>query len=267
MGCTQPTSTIAPINHIPIERLFATGNATEFKPPPAVIITAEPTPPYIKSVLKKGIPGFKQRTDILSMINSKPPPLDKVVSFDGQVLVRERTPTPKKVWYEKLTNTMPMRKRPRNDDDDYDYDEEEVPSVSSDDDEENLPQRPLIAPLKQLVVPPQWNQPNTFWPYQRTSQGFPSTINDLPENDFNSHDFNENQADYSTIPKGGNIKVRRQLPVYGAPLVSSSSSSSSFSIQPTQPSNLLQLPNLSSQQAQSQPNYHGYNYQPMENIF
>ena len=102
-----------------------------------MVITSTPPPQYVKSVLKKEHLSGKRKISRPSLIY-RGGLGNKSVNFDQQVLVKSRTPTPNKAWYEKASSTMPMRKHPRNDHDDDDYDEPEEERTSPEQNSEGL---------------------------------------------------------------------------------------------------------------------------------
>jgi hypothetical protein len=220
MGCTQTSARDIPPNHIPIERLYDKENYTIAEPLPAVNIIVPPTPLYVKSALKKTYPDGRAGANTLPLRKPKSLPFNKAVNFDEQVLVKSRTPTPSKIWYEKASSTMPMRRHPRNDDDDHDYDYEEAPSVSSDEDEENdqqidtetqMPKPRPPTPLRQS------NQADSF--YDQTEALWPvSTANRMLENDYLPVTAQQTYAAENQFASPINrIKVRRKLPTLGPP--------------------------------------------------
>jgi len=246
MGCAQTSPSVISPSHIPIERSYDNENYPlppnqipieqlpdnegypSTKAPPVVIITAPPTPAYVKSALKKPNSDGRGVTEGLSFFNRKPPPFNKSVNFDEQVLVKSRTPTPNKIWYEKPSSTMPKRKHPGNDDDDYDYDDEEIESISSDEEEENNEQintESQIPTLRSPTLLLQPNQANSLW-HNPNTIGFMPTTNTMLENEsFSStmqqSPFNMNTyATETSIPLPINrIKVRRRLPNFGPPQI------------------------------------------------
>ncbi|UJR24913.1 hypothetical protein I4U23_006277 [Adineta vaga] len=147
MGCAQTSPTISPYNHIPIDRLYR--NPTVQQPLPPIAI---PVPPYVKGVLKKPYPYGREGPEPLSMLRTKPLLMNRTVNFDEKVLVKPRTPSPDKVWYEKASSTMPMRKHPCDDNDDYDYDynDEENGSHSPDEEQIDNEQNNLTYPTKSM---------------------------------------------------------------------------------------------------------------------
>ena len=210
MGCTQASNNvISPTNHIPIERLYGNDDysVAQAIPSPVITITAPPTPAYVKSALKKP-------REPKSVFNRPLPSLNRVVNFDEQVLVKARTPTPDKVWYQKASSTMPMRKRPRNDDDDYDYDDEEE-EVSSDEqveDENNASPMVTVRPPTPLR---RRSQPDSLW-HQNDPTGSTPSANISNEDD----PFSTAPQSSSNISTPANrIKVRRRLPELTPPLI------------------------------------------------
>jgi hypothetical protein len=228
MGCTQTSVSDLPpnhINHIPIERLHNNEGRSMMKASPVVVITAPPTPSYIKSALKKFHPDGRGRTERLPFFNWKPPPINKVVNFDEQVLVKARTPTPSKTWYEKASSTMPVKKH-RRDDEKEDYDDDDIPSISSDEEEEeNNEQIDTESRIPILRSPAllQQNEPNTFWQEPNTI-GFMPTTNMILENESFSPTMQRSSYKMNTYPTEtraptpiNRIKVRRKLPDFGPP--------------------------------------------------
>ena len=225
MGCTESsTSVIPPYNHIPIDRLHFNDDYSIAQAVPVVAITAAPTPVYIKSALKKTPFNERGRTEKLPLFTRKLPPLTKVVSFDREVLVKARTPTPSKIWYEKASSTMPMRKHRRNDDNDYDYDDEEIPSVSSDEEQENNEHSDTES-QKFTVRPPtplRRNQTNAF---RHTTVPIPST-NPMEQDEYFSPMMqqpsihpNTYAVETPTSSSVNRIKVRRRLPDLALPQI------------------------------------------------
>lgn len=237
MGCAQTSPNVISPNHIPIERIYTNEDYSIVQAPvPAVVITAPPTPAYIKSALKKTPSDSRKRTNKPPTFHWKPLPLNKTVNFDEQVLVKARTPTPNKIWYEKSSSTMPMRKHRRNDDDDYDYDNEEIPSISSDEEQEINDENNSESRLPTFEHRNSLLQPNTFWDNPYTSP-FMSTTNSELENDpYSTSSLNMNgYGTETTFPSSANrIKVRRKLPDLGPPQILPISVYQS----PTQPSQL-----------------------------
>ena len=172
MGCAQPRRIISPQNQIPIERIHYD------RVPPMLVA---PSPPYVKSALKK--PQFNGG-------RANPSPLfrgdAKSVNFYQTVQVRCRTPTPNKVWYEKSSTTMPMRKHPPNDDDDDDY-EPADDGDENDDDDDDWTRKPSAMPRLGTPIPLRYS--------------------------------NENES--SSSPPVNRIKVRQRLPPSDSSLVPS----------------------------------------------
>ena len=189
MGCTpsSPTTTVLP--YPPIERIYPSES------PPVMMITGPPPPPaFVKSSLKK------RRTSRPSLIHRRVGPGNKSVNFDQQVLVKARTPTPNKAWYEKASSTMPMRRHRHNDndDDDEDYDDPE----EQDEDERTSPEQ-----TDGLLPLPSMGTPVSFLP--RSSMNSQWYQNPLPLE--NNYSFQAPVPDNSAIPPGNRIKVRRRL--------------------------------------------------------
>lgn len=227
MGCTQTSERVIPPNHIPIERIYDNGDYRIAQPLPAVNIIALPTPPYVKSALKKTYPDMRGRADTFPFAQSKISPFNKGVNFDEQVLVKARTPTPTKVWYEKASSTMPMRRHGRNDDDDYDYDNEEPQSNSSDEEQGDQEQNDTESQLTARRPPTPLRHPNQVNPigYQTDNLGFIPATNTMLEN----KSFPSTTQPYlnmptyaaesqSTLPIN-RIKVRRTLANLGPPQI------------------------------------------------
>jgi hypothetical protein len=255
----------SPPNQIPIEQLYDNEGYPSTKAPPVVIITAPPIPAYVKSALKKPNSDGRGVTEGLSFFNRKPPPFNKSVNFDEQVLVKSRTPTPNKIWYEKPSSTMPKRKHPGNDDDDYDYDDEEIESISSDEEEENDEQintESQIPTLRSPTLLSQRNQANTLWHNTNTIGSMPTT-NTMLENESFSSTMQQSPFNMNIYPTEipislpiNRIKVRRRLPNFGppqiAPAPSYQSSPQSLTVppyqSPTRPSTVppYQIPTQSS---------------------
>jgi hypothetical protein len=220
MGCAQTSESIIPTSHIPIERLYPNENHQLMEVPPIPKITVSPPPTYVKSVLKKTPSDERGKTERLPFLNRKWPSIIKSVNFDEQVLVKARTPTPNKIWYEKPSSTMPMRIHPRNDDDDDDYDDdEEIESVLSNEEQQNNQlidtesQIPTLGPPTLLL---QRNQPNNFWHKSNTmieNQSFSSTVQQP------SYHINTYATDEPIALPANRIKVRRKLPDLGPPLI------------------------------------------------
>lgn len=219
MGCTQTSANAIVPHNVPIEQLYAGENNSTTNVSPIVTITAPPIPAYVKSVLKKTNSDERTRSEGLSFLTRRRLSVNKSVNFDDQVLVKARTPTPNKTWYEKKSSTMPMRKHRRNDDDADDYDDEEVEQISSDEEQENNeqittePQIPIPGPPVLL----QRNQPNTFW-HNGTITGLMSTTNaTLKKESFPlttqqpSYNMNAYETESLITPPINRIKVRRRL--------------------------------------------------------
>ena len=174
MGCAQTSPTVKPLNQIPIERILDSSSYPIMEDLPVVTITATPIPSHVKSALKKSASDGRQKTNGGSFVKRKAPALNKTVNFDEQVLVKPRTPTPNKSWYEKASSTMPMRKHPRNDDDAYDYDEEESPS-DEEQQMDRIPQLPKLGSptplLRRDLIDTSWyrNNPMDAIPPTNTS--------------------------------------------------------------------------------------------------
>lgn len=243
MGCAQSTASVIPTNNdIPIERLYINEDYSMVQAPPVVMITASPPPAYVKSALKKTPFDGRGKTEKLSLFNRKLPPINKTVSFDEQVLVKARTPTPSKIWYEKASSTMPMRKTPRNDDDDYDYDEEEIDSVSSDEEQDNDEQSDIQSRMFTLKSPTLSIKRNPLWSQTNTVSLMPPANPMLEDQSMQRPSFNTNTyATETPINSPANrIKVRRKQPDLGPPQIVSIPSYQSPI--PTSKDSLYQLP-------------------------
>jgi len=230
MGCAQTSTSVMPSNHIPLEQLYDNEGYPLTRVPPVVAITALPTPSYVKSALKTGYPDGRERTERLPFFNRKLPPINKSVSFDEQVLVKARTPTPSKIWYEKSSSTMPMRKHRRHHhDDDDDDDEDEIDEISSDEEEENdeeidtESQIPKLKPANLLVQRNQANPP--FWHKPYTTEFVPPTNTRLENRSFSPTtqqsyiNMNTYATNNSILSPVNRIKVRRKLPNLGPPQI------------------------------------------------
>ncbi|CAF3355996.1 unnamed protein product [Rotaria sp. Silwood1] len=231
MGCAQPSRSVLPSNHIPIERLYDNGSYPIMRTPPNIMITAPPTPSYVKSALKKTNPDEKRRTERHMFLQRQPLPAIKSVNFNEEVLVKARTPTPSKVWYEKASSTMPMRLNPSNDDyDDDDYDDDEVLSDEEQksneqmDTESYVPRLGTPIPLlRKNKINPFWNRPNTV----RLMPPRDSTLNNesfLFNSQQHTSEMNTNTTENSTASLGNRIKVRQRLAPFGPPQISPDSS-------------------------------------------
>jgi hypothetical protein len=221
MGCVQTSASVLPANHVPIERLYVNEDYPIMNNSPVVVITAPPIPSYVKSALKKGHLDGRGKTERSTFLKRKPEVLNKSVNFDEQVQVKSRTPTPSKIWYEKASTTMPMRRYPRNDDDDHDYDE--APPMSSDEEEEQIESEPRIPTLGYPISLLPQNQANTFW-YKNNSVGVVPSKNSMLDNEDPSltnqqpsFDMNTYATENSFLPSANRIKVRRKLPDLGPP--------------------------------------------------
>jgi hypothetical protein len=219
MGCTQTSASVIPYNHVPIERLYNNEGYSTMKPSPVVMITASPIPSYLKSALKKPGRDGKGRKEGFSILKRKPPQLNRQVNFNEQVLVKPRSPTPSKIWYEKASSTMPMRRHPRNDDDDDDYDKEEITSISSDEEQVNDQQVDTQSPIP-------INKPNNLW-YKHNFRGLLPLTNKMLENEsfplaMQQSPFNVNTYATSnpTASSANCIKVRRKLSHLDPPQIS-----------------------------------------------
>ena len=215
MGCAQSSAKVTPLmNHIPIERLYGNDDYSLAQVPPVMTIKTSPTPVFVRSALKKVPSDYKRKANGPSLSNQRLPPIHKTVNFDEQVLVKARTPTPNKVWYEKVSSTMPMRKRPRNDDDDYDYEDEDEEELSSDDQEEG-------AENNQSAM----TTPRPPTPLRRRNHPSVDTIGSMPlaNTNYGEDPFSTAQqpyaADTSAIPSPNVIKVRRRLSQLGPPQI------------------------------------------------
>lgn len=261
MGCAQSVPNVTPpINHIPIERLYGNDDYSLAQIPPAVTIQTSPTPIFVKSALKK-VPSDPKRTITgFPLVNHRLPSIQKTVNFDEQVLVKVRSPTPNKVWYEKASSTMPMRKRPRNDNDDYDYDDAEEPSSDDQEEEEEMDNNPST-----ITTP----RPPT--PLRRRNHPNADTIGSIPQPNttYDEDPFSTPPQPYSTdrsaISPGNVIKVRRRLPQLGPPQIVPASSyqpplQSSTSL--PYASSVLR-PRLSSYQPPLRPTYPAFHVQRM----
>jgi hypothetical protein len=243
MGCAQSTASVIPTNNdIPIERLYINEDYSMVQTPPVVMITASPPPAYVKSALKKTPFDGRGKTEKLSLFNRKLPPINKTVSFDEQVLVKARTPTPSKIWYEKASSTMPMRKTPRNDDDDYDYDEEEIDSVSSDEEQDNDEQPDIQSRMLTLKSPTLSIKRNPLWSQTNTVGLMPPANPMLEDQSMQRPSFNTNTyaTETPTNSSANRIKVRRKQPDLGPPQIVSIPSYQSPI--PTSKDSLYQLP-------------------------
>ncbi len=243
MGCAQSTASVIPTNNdIPIERLYINEDYSMVQAPPVVMITASPPPAYVKSALKKTPFDGRGKTEKLSLFNRKLPPINKTVSFDEQVLVKARTPTPSKIWYEKASSTMPMRKTPRNDDDDYDYDEEEIDSVSSDEEQDNDEQSDIQSRMFTLKSPTLSIKRNPLWSQTTTVGLMPPANPMLEDQSMQRPSFNTNTyaTETPTNSSANRIKVRRKQPDLGPPQIVSIPSYQSPI--PTSKDSLYQLP-------------------------
>jgi hypothetical protein len=235
MGCAQTLPSVIPMNHhMPIERILVNEDYSLAQALPVVMITVPPPPSYVKSALKRNPFDGRRQTEKPSLFNRRLPSLNKCVNFDEQVLVKERTPTPTKVWYEKASSTMPMRKTPRNDDDDYDYDQEEINSPSSDeevdednnnndDDDEPNDFKQKMFTLRPPTPLAKRNQGDALWSRNNTVGVMPQ-INPLLENQSfspsirrSSLNTNTSALEPATISAATRIKVRRKLPDEGLP--------------------------------------------------
>ena len=233
MGCAQASPSVIPLNnHIPIERILVNEEYSVGQALPVVMITAPPPPSYIKSALKRGPYDGRGQIEKRSLFNKRLHPFNKSVNFDEQVLVKARTPTPTKVWYEKSSSTMPMRKTPRNDDDDYDYDQVDNESSSSDEpiqeddeDDEPIDFKHKMSTLRPPTPLAKRNQGDAPWSKNNTV-GVLAQMNPLLENQSFSpstrrHSFsaNTNAWEPATISPATRIKVRRKLPDEGPPQI------------------------------------------------
>lgn len=230
MGCTQTSASVIPYNHVPIERLYNNESYSTMKPSPVVMMNASPIPFYLKSALKKPGRDGKGRTEGFSILKRKPPQLNRQVNFNEQVLVKPRTPTPSKIWYEKSSSTMPMRKHRRHHhDDDDDDDEDEIDEISSDEEEENdeeidtESQIPKLKPANLLVQRNQANPP--FWHKPYTTEFVPPTNTRLENRSFSPTtqqsyiNMNTYATNNSILSPVNRIKVRRKLPNLGPPQI------------------------------------------------
>ena len=131
--------------------------------------------------------------------------------------MKARTPTPSKVWYEKASSTMPMRKSPRDDDDDdNDYDYDEVRSVSSDDEEENNESlmstvRPPTPLSRRNQVDPFGLRPTSNFSYKDDPFSSATQQSSLNTNIYATESLTSSPAN--------RIKVRRKLPQLGPPQI------------------------------------------------
>ncbi|CAF2211840.1 unnamed protein product [Rotaria magnacalcarata] len=237
MGCAQPSTSVLPQNHIPIERLYDSRGYPLMRTSPTTMITAAPIPSYVKSALKKTAPYETLQTDDRNLFRQRKPfATNKTVNFDEQVLVKARTPTPNKSWYEKKSSTMPMRHNPRNDDDDDDYDNDEEEEEEGNDDEvysdeeqesnEHMDKKSYIPRLGTPTTLIKGNQPNAFWSKTNAIGFTPSTASLLrnesfPLNTQQQHNFHRNTsaAENPIASSGNRIKVRRRLPQFGPPQI------------------------------------------------
>lgn len=189
MGCTpsSPTTT-AVLPYPPIERIYPSETS------PVMMIAAPPPPVFVKSSLKK------RHASRPSLIHRRVGPGNKSVNFDQQVLVKSRTPTPNKAWYEKESSTMPMRRRRQNDndDDEENYDDPE----ERDEDERTSPEQ-----TDELLPLPSMGTPVSFLP--RPSMNSQWYQNPPPLE--NNHSFHAPLPDNSAISPINRIKVRRRL--------------------------------------------------------
>ncbi|CAF2322240.1 unnamed protein product [Rotaria sp. Silwood2] len=244
MGCAQPSKSIMPSNHIPIERLYDNGGYPIMKTPPIIMITAPPTPSFVKSALKRTDPDEKRRTERHMFSRQKPLSTLKSVNFDEKVLVKARTPTPSKIWYEKSSSTMPMRLNPSNDDDeddDYDYDDDEVLSDEEQKSNEQMGTESYIPRLGTPASLIRRNQANPFW-HKTNTVGLMSSTDSTRNNEsfpFNAQQhasqLNTNTRENPSASPGNRIKVRRRLPQFGPSQISPDSSNE----HPQQPSTVL----------------------------
>ncbi|CAF0866961.1 unnamed protein product [Rotaria sordida] len=235
MGCVQPSQSFIPSNHIPIERLYDDGSYPMMIPSPIVMITAPPAPAYVKSALKKSDPDEQRMTERRIFSKRQLPSANKSVNFDETVLVKSRTPTPSKIWYEKASSTMPMRSNRSNDDDDDDddndnYDDDEVLSDEGQESNEQMDTESYIPRLGTPTPLIRRNQKNSFWNKTNTVGLMPPTDTTLNNESYPlntqqySSQMNINTTENRIASSGNRIKVRRRLPHFGPPQISPDSS-------------------------------------------
>lgn len=212
MGCTQPRRTILPQNPIPIERVYQDGYP--LRPSPQLVIHSTPSPVFVKSNLKKD--HFDGRSNNSPLFRRNAGSTPKAVNFYQTVQVRCRTPTPNKVWYEKASSTMPMRRIPPNDDDDDDY---EAPEEYEDDDDEDprgISSQPLENDSNGFRMP-SINRIGTPIPSSYSLQAFPpqSTVDShspfLSSSSSNGLQYNTTLPNKQSSRSANLIKVRRRL--------------------------------------------------------
>lgn len=203
------------MNHIPIERLYGNDDYSLAQLPPVVTMKTSPPPVFVRSALKKVPSDSKRKPNGPLLSNHRLPSIHKTVNFADQVLVKARTPTPNKVWYEKASSTMPMRKRPRNDDDDYDYDYEDEEELSSDDQQEEEAENSLST-MTTARPPTPLRRRNH--PSADTTGSIPLANTNYEEDPFSTAP-QLYAADISAIPSANVIKVRRRLPQLGPPQI------------------------------------------------
>ncbi|CAF3494488.1 unnamed protein product [Adineta steineri] len=231
MGCTQTSPSIMPYNHVPIERLYNNASYPKLETPPLVTITAPPTPSYVKSVLKKPHSYSKERPELIPMSRAKRPLIVRSVNFDEQVLVKPRTPSPDKVWYEKASSTTPMRKHPPNDDDDYDYDYEESESNSSDEEHIGNGKTDVESQKPHDQAKHSWYKTNKMEPQSNTALEYKSSPLSGQQS---SPNVNKHAKKNLTPSSANTIKVRRKLPILDAPQTTFAPSYQSSTILPYQ---------------------------------
>lgn len=235
MGCTQSSRSALPPNHIPIEHLYDSGSYQNMHTSPIVMINPPFIPSYLKSALKKSDPYDREPNNRRLFTRRKQLPMNKAVNFDEQVLVRARTPTPIKSWYEKKSSTMPMRLNPRDDDDDDDddndgddgdYDEEyDDDGTLLNEDQENREYRNTESLMPRLGTPTPLMRRNQLNPFGRKANTIgvmsstDSTLNDESFLSSTQQNFHTNTNDSSIPSTGGRIKVRRRQPNFGPPQV------------------------------------------------